>query len=470
MTYHDRRNLALTASSQAAVDAYDKAAELFHGYYGDPIGALDAALADDPSLAMAHLAKAGILLTTSEKAAEPIARAHVEAVATQGNRLQARETGHVAACRAWLGGDWRRAVELWSDVAVEHPHDALAIQLAHLGDFYLGQSAMLRNRVARVLPYWHEAMPGYGYLLGMHAFGLEECGDYAAAEREGKRAVELNARDPWAIHAVAHVMEMQGRLAEGIRWLESRAPDWSPDNAFAFHNWWHLALYYLDLGDHARVLELYDARIRPGRSQVVLEMIDATAMLWRLTLRGADVGERWRELADSWAPLAEDAHYAFNDVHALMAFVADGRVALQRKLVRAMRCRILGSSTNVAMTREVGLPLANGLVAFGRGQYAAAVEFLRSVRPVASRFGGSHAQRDVIDLTLIEAALRAGEGRLARALASERTHLKPTSTFNWRLTARAQSLLGEERNAGQSMAWSAAVAAATEGRHMREAA
>ena len=196
MTYHDRRNLALTASSQAAVDAYDKAAELFHGYYGDPIGALDAALADDPSLAMAHLAKAGILLTTSEKAAEPIARAHVEAVATQGNRLQARETGHVAACRAWLGGDWRRAVELWSDVAVERPHDALAIQLAHLGDFYLGQSAMLRNRVARVLPYWHEGMPGYGYLLGMHAFGLEECGDYAAAEREGKRAVELNARDP----------------------------------------------------------------------------------------------------------------------------------------------------------------------------------------------------------------------------------------------------------------------------------
>jgi len=157
-------------------------------------------------------------------------------------------------------------------------------------------------------------------------------------------------------------------------------------------------------------------------------------------------------------------------VHALIAFVADGRVALQRKLVRAMRHRILASSTNAAMTSEVGLPLANGLVAFGRGQYAAAVEFLRSVRPVASRFGGSHAQRDLIDLTLIEAALRAGEGRLARALASERTHLKPTSTFNWRLTARAQSLLGEERNAVQSEAWSAAVAAAAEGRRVREAA
>src|SRR4249920_3799056 len=171
MTYTDRSNLALTASSQASVDAYDKAVELFHGYYGDPIGVLDVALADDPALAMGHLAKAGILLTTTEKAAEAIDRPHVEAAEARATRGHARETGHLAACRAWLAGDWRRAVEPWGDVAVEHPHDTLAIQLAHLGDFYLGQSAMLRNRLARVLPYWHEGIPGYGYLLGMHAFG-----------------------------------------------------------------------------------------------------------------------------------------------------------------------------------------------------------------------------------------------------------------------------------------------------------
>jgi hypothetical protein len=125
----------------------------------------------------------------------------------------------------------------------------------------------------------------------MHAFGLEEIGDYVHAEQTGRHALEVNARDPWAVHAVAHVMEMQGRLPEGIEWLESRAPDWSPDNGFAFHNWWHLALYYLDLGEHAKVLEL-STRAYPAAGQVILEMIDATAMLWRLNLRGIDVGDR----------------------------------------------------------------------------------------------------------------------------------------------------------------------------------
>src|SRR5262249_11085507 len=156
----------------------------------------------------------------------------------------AREHGHVAACRAWLDGDWQRAVELWGRVAIDYPRDSLAIQLAHLGDFYLGQSAMLRDRIARVLPAWDHDRPGYGYTLGMHAFGLEECGEYALAEGAGCRALLAERRDPWAIHAVAHVMEMQGRLAEGVSWLLEREGDWAHDNGFAFHNWWHRALYH----------------------------------------------------------------------------------------------------------------------------------------------------------------------------------------------------------------------------------
>src|SRR6185295_12547890 len=112
---------------------------------------------------------------------------------------------------------------------------------------------------------------------------------------------------------VTHVMEMQGRVAEGMAWLEGREADWSIDNALAYHNWWHLALYHLDLGDTARALELYDSRIRPQSSQVVLEMLDASALLWRLHLRSVAVGERWRELASTWEPLAGDGYYAFND-------------------------------------------------------------------------------------------------------------------------------------------------------------
>lgn len=465
MTLTDRRAMPVSSVQRDAIDACDDAIELFHGYTGNPIEALDNAIALDPGAVLPRVAKAGILLTTTEKAFQPLAAAEIEAAVQHGAGANARERGHIAACGAWLEGDWRRAVRSWGDVLLDHPRDTLALQLAHLGDFLLGQSQMLRDRVARVLPYWRESTPGFGYVLGMHAFGLEETGDYARAEPTGRHALELNARDPWAVHAVAHVMEMQGRLAEGIEWLESRAPDWSPDNGFAFHNWWHLALYYLDLGEHAKVLELYDTRIRPGRSQVILEMIDATAMLWRLHLRGVDVGDRWNELADAWEPLAADAHYAFNDAHAMMAFVADRREPAARTLLAALRARAdQDGGTNALMTREVGLPVCVALAAFGRGDWDVVIELLRPVRLVAQRFGGSHAQRDILSLTLIEAALRGGEGQLARALAAERTQVKPTSPFNWRLTARAQALLGEDAGANHAQAWSRTLISASTAR------
>jgi hypothetical protein len=110
----------------------------------------------------------------------------------------------------------------------------------------------LRNRVTRVLPHWDASVPGYSYVLGMHAFGLEEMNQYSQAEAEARRALELERKDGWAVHAATHVMEMQGRIDEGIAWLETREPDWAPDNGFAFHNWWHLALFYLDGAHYPR--------------------------------------------------------------------------------------------------------------------------------------------------------------------------------------------------------------------------
>ena len=140
---------------------------------------------------------------------------------------------------------------------------------AQIGDFLLGYSQMLRDRVARVLPHWHRDVPGYGFILGMHAFGLEEAGDYARAEASGREAVALNPRDGWAVHAVAHVLEMNGRTEEGVGWLRDSAGSWAPGNMFAYHNWWHLALFHLDRGEIAEALRLFDERglgrrLRPG--------------------------------------------------------------------------------------------------------------------------------------------------------------------------------------------------------------
>jgi hypothetical protein len=227
---------------------------------------------------------------------------------------------------------------------------------------------------------------------------------------------------------------------------------------FAFHNWWHLGLFHLDLGQTDRVLGIFDAGVRPGASGVALEMVDASAMLWRLRLRDIDVGDRWNGLADSWAPVA-DAYYAFNDAHAMMAFVGAGRDAEAERLLKVMENRAGGSGTNAMMTRDVGLPLARGIRAFGEGRYAEAVERLMPLRPLAHRFGGSHAQRDLIALTLIEAAIRDGQAKLARALAAERTALKPSSPFNWQISARALSAMGDGQSAAYARKKARALAA-----------
>jgi tetratricopeptide (TPR) repeat protein len=459
MSLTDGRGVPVSTRNTASLERFERTLHLLNGFYNDPLAEIDSALAEDPGFVLGHCFRAALMILATDKAAEPELRRSVAAAEALAPRANERERGHIIAARAWLDGDFHRAVELYGRVLVDHPRDLLALQVAHAGDFFTGQSIMLRDRVAHVLPAWSEDVPGYGFVLGMHAFGLEENAQFRRAEATGRRALELSARDPWAVHAVAHVMEMEGRAEEGIAWLRGRSADWAPDNGFAFHNWWHLALFHLELGEAGEVIELYDEAIRPAPSSVVLEAIDATAMLWRLHLRGIDAGPRWTELADFWEERAEDAYYAFNDMHAMMAFAATRRAPAMARLLAALERRAAGHGSNAAMSRDVGLPIARALEAFGRGAWDTAIDLLLPVRPIAQHFGGSNAQRDAIALTLLEAALRAGRGMLARALATERTGAKPASPLAWGLTARALDRTGEEHRAHVARRRAAALAA-----------
>jgi hypothetical protein len=251
-------------------------------------------------------------------------------------------------------------------------------------------------------------------------------------------ALHDEADDCWAQHAVAHVLEMQARQAEGILFMELRRKHWAQeDNGFAFHNWWHTALYHLDQGKPQRALEIYDQGVRPQPSEIRLMMLDAAALLWRMHLRGMDVGRRWEELADAYQGGDEDGFYAFNDMHAMMAFVASGRPKAAGELLRVVEACAAARNTNARMEREVGLPILRAIEAFGRGKYAEAAALLAPVRARAHIFGGSHAQRDILSRTLLEAALRAGDKPLARALAEERAAQKPGCPFTRELRARA---------------------------------
>ncbi len=452
MKLKDRRGLDVSSRNPESIERFEEALDLTASYFFDPLATINGALAEDPAFAMGHCLRAALGVMSSERGALPMVRESVEAVEALGTRATDRERAHVAAARRWMEGDLAGGMRAYGDIVVDHPRDLLAVQVAHVGDFFLGQSTMLRDRVSQVLPQLERIRARLRLCAG-HA-RLRAGGDGSVRPGRGRRSqgARRKPRDPWAVHAVAHVMEMQGRIRDGIEFLSSRAPDWSVNNGLAYHNWWHLALHHLELAEHDRALEIFDTRIRPAETSVALEMLDASAMLWRLTLRGVDVGARWKSLAASWQPIAQDRFYAFNDAHAVMAFVGAGEWASVDRTIDSLERAAQESGTNGMMSREVGLPLARAVAAFGREEYSAVIEHLTPIRARAHLFGGSHAQRDLLQLTLLEAAFRAGRPSLARALAAERTELKRTSPFNWRMTSRALAAQGLDDEARQALA------------------
>jgi tetratricopeptide (TPR) repeat protein len=443
MSLIDCRSNSVSTNNSQALAAFERASALWHSYTLDPLAAVEEALALDPDFVMAHCFKAGLFVTSSERGALGPLADTIAAIERNWSRANARERAHCNAARAWLRGDLAGSIRQYGDILLDYPRDLLALQFAHVGDFLMGASQMLRDRVASVLPSWDESVPGFGYVLGMYAFGLEETGAFSRAEDVGRRALQLNPRDPWGVHALAHVMESQGRIREGIDGLVSTQDDWSVNNGFAGHNWWHMALFHLDLGEEKRALELFDTKIRPAPSRVAYENVDASAILWRMLLRGVETEERWRALAADWDAAEEREHYTFNDVHALLAQLGAGRMADAERVLDGIRRSATTSGTNAMMAREVGVPLGEALYAFRRGAYAECLELGLEVRARVHRFGGSNAQRDLVHLTLVEAALRAGRGQLAAALTAERTALRPTNPFNWTLTQRAAQLRGD---------------------------
>ena len=438
MTQTDHLGNPISESTAAAVAAYAEALAQFHCYRGDPVATIDAALAAEPGFVMGHVLHAWLHALGTEPDAIPVVLADVRSA--EALRPNLRERAHLLALTHFALGRWQAAARVLEDLSAAWPHDALALQAGHLTDFYRGDSRMLRDRVARALPEWGAAQPGYHSLLAMHAFGCEEMGDYARAESQARRALELEPYDAWAQHAAAHVLEMTGRARDGVAWMRDREPYWAPENFLSVHNGWHLALFHLDLDEVDEVLRLFDGPIHGQRSKLVLDLVDASAMLWRLALLGIDVGDRWQTVAELWREAGRPGVYAFNDLHAALAWHGSGDRDCARQW-RAAQTAVDESTfgDHAAIARTVGEPLLRALDEIAAGRYADAVDTLREVRPIAIRFGGSHAQRDLIDLTLIDAALRAHRLELARALINERMALKPASAINRRLAARLVS-------------------------------
>ena len=412
----DAQGLPLTAASAAAVAGYDHAIAGYLKYRADTPQRLQTALAIDPDCPMLRVALGAFTMLGHKAAAVPMATEALVAAQRLATRATPREQAHVAALAAWVGNDVTQALRLWRQIIGEYPHDILAFRLHHFVAFWAGRPDWMREAVDLVQPHWSRAMPGYGSVLACRAFASEECGDYTTAEAAGREAIALDPADLWAAHAVAHVLEMQGRRGEGIAWIEGLSPHWDGANNLAHHLWWHGAMYHLERRDWPTVLALYDKRFRDLASPLTqlvpdlyIDMQNACSMLFRLGLRGVEVGDRWTELADKAEARIGDHQNPFTLPHWMMALAATQRWDAAARMLDAMRA-------GNALVREVAMPVCDAALRHGRGDFAGAVAVMRPVLSRMFLLGGSHAQQDVLEQLYLNSAVQAGLHEDTRSL------------------------------------------------------
>jgi tetratricopeptide (TPR) repeat protein len=425
---HDLHGLPITTSA-AAGGAFDRTVVAYLKYRFDAPEHLKTTLAADPEFGLAHCLKGYFAMLSYKEANVPRAVEAAHAARALTAKATARERAHVDALEAWIAGDLDRTLAAWEAILAAHPTDVLALRLAHFNNFWLGRPRAMAASVERVLPKWGRELPGYGTLLSCRAFALEECGDYAGAEPAGRAAVEIDPGDVWGTHAVAHIMEMQGRHQDGIAWLDRLERHWVGGNNLLHHLWWHRALFHLERDETGEVLALYDRRFRDlaspltsAQPDLYIDVQNAASMLFRLERRGVDVGDRWTEIADKAEQRIGDCLSAFTLPHWMMALAATGREAAATRMLEAMRAFGPGKETVAPIVSDIAVPICEAVLAHRRGEAARAVALMRPVLADIHRLGGSHAQQDVLEQLFLDAAVKAEQpddvrlllGRVAR--------------------------------------------------------
>jgi len=417
----DRYAMQHGSTCPAALDAFADATEGLAAYRRDIMPAVERALAADEGCVAASALK-GLLLVLAGRAEALLAAREV----WRTMPAEAATSDEIALCVALREG--LRTGPLAAAAALEahlarRPDLLLFVKLSTMLRFVGGDVAGMRRTTELVLPSWRRDRPGYGYVLGCHAFALEEAGEYAAAERTGRTAVGIAPHDAWAVHAVAHVHEMTGRPADGMAWIEALRLAWRGCNSFAFHLSWHLALFHLERGDHARALDLYDTEVRPDRSEDMRDYGNAVSLLWRLRQHGVAVGDRWDELAGIARRRRHETTLLFGTLHRLLALLAVDDLAAADELVAAIDAAAAGTGEQATVAATFGAGLARALRA------TAGTAPLTGLAGRLAPLGGSHAQRDVFVRTLAMLAERSGDTAALAEILAVRRRMKRDDRF-----------------------------------------
>ncbi len=429
----DAQGLPVATERPETIEAIDRFVQAFLGYGTDFQPVLDAAEADPTCVvAQAHAAALMLFAETGDAAekAKPYIRRGIEAA--QG--VSERERLYLWTISTWAAGDYGMSLMAHKALAQKYPRDLAAAKIGQVRAFAIGDSASILSIGETVLP----ANADNHFVHGMVAFGLEQCHRLAEAEAAGRKATGMDRRDPWAHHAVAHVMETEGRIDEGLAWMEGLADTWEQCNSFMYtHNWWHVALFHLDRDDHAKALEVYDTRVWGRLKEYSQDQVNAVSLLARLALRGVDVGDRWNDVANYLAPRTDEHVDPFLDLHYLYGLAKAGRDAEAARLATG----IMVHATKVkpvqqVMWQHVAAPTARALVSYVLGRFDECADFLGQVLPNMHRIGGSHAQRDLFEQIHLDALIQSGRIDPARAIVDRRLALRPNIAYTRRLAER----------------------------------
>ena len=373
-------NLAITTTSATAAAAIHQFAEelLSHGAGARVI--FDAVEAD-AECALAHAYAAALFLTQLTREGQTQAAPHLAAAQRLKGRCNPREAMTIEAVSAWADGNERRATAVWRQALIASPHDLVAAKFCQILELSTGdiggmlQSAQVASSVA----------DSSGYAAGLFAFALEQTGDAELALQFAWQAMELNSdRNPWAQHAVAHALAALGQQREARAFLHRLTYSWERCSSFMLtHNWWHLALIELELGNRDLALAIYDQRVWGVRKGHAQDQINAISLLMRLDLRGVDAAARWVDIAFYIGDRMDDRVNGFLDLHYLIALLKSGNTAEAERLERALH------------ERSEAVGLARGIALHAREDYPAAVAAFSEVEGRVHRVGGSNIQRQL---------------------------------------------------------------------------
>ena len=399
------------------------------------------AASDDPSpLVQAYCA--ALHMFSESRDGVPGARPFIARALQGAARATPREQRFISAVAAWIDGDITGAIALHEAQAQDHPRDLASVKLGQYHCFNRGDGpGMLRIALA-ALPHASDVP----YLHGMVAFGHEQCHRMREAEAAARRAIAMCRKEPWAHHALGHVMLTEGRLSEGLAFMRSVSDSWTGLNSFMVtHNWWHVALFLIDLERDAEALAVYDQHVWGVAKDYAQDQIGAVSLLARFELAGIEVGHRWDDVAAHLLTRLDDHTLPFLDLQYLYGLARAGRPEADTLLQGIVAHAPRAPASSRAAWERVCVPAAHGLLAHARGDFAGALEGLGTALPRLAEIGGSHAQRDLFEQIHLDALVKRGLPNTlaaAQGVLQQQLNTQPESLRLRRQTAAVDAALG----------------------------